>query len=385
MKLCYFVHDLGDAAVQRRVRMLREGGACVTLIGFRRAGSSRNCVSGVTVIELGQTEAARLSRRGVSVLAAWLRLGRVRGAMRDADIIIARQLETLVLAAAARHRFAPSAPIVFECLDIHRTMSGASISAAALRWVEGWLLRRCALLIVSSPAFVTHHFGQHRLLPPVRLVENKALGTDSPTPLVRRPRGCPQPWRIGWFGVLRCRRSLLLLIALVRAQQGRVEVVLRGRPAYTAIPDWNELTAGVPGLRYDGPYDGATELASLYTAVDFTWAIDFFEAGANSTWLLPNRLYEGGMHGSVPLAIGATETGHWLAARSAGVLLGEPLAEELAAFFANLTEARYTTLSVALPLGDVVHATADCKRLVADLEGAGQADRRSRVSTSMAA
>ena len=33
-KIVYFVHDLSDPSVHRRVRMLVAGGAAVTLIGF---------------------------------------------------------------------------------------------------------------------------------------------------------------------------------------------------------------------------------------------------------------------------------------------------------------------------------------------------------------
>ena len=36
MKFAYFVHDLTDPAVARRVRMLRVGGADPVVIGFRR-------------------------------------------------------------------------------------------------------------------------------------------------------------------------------------------------------------------------------------------------------------------------------------------------------------------------------------------------------------
>ena len=100
---------------------------------------------------------------------------------------------------------------------------------------------------------------------------------------------------------------------------------------------------------------------------------------------MPNRLYEGGLHGSVPLALCTTETGNWLAARDAGACFGEPLGERLAEFFTGLTEAGYRALSVALPLGDLVHDMAACRRLVADLGAVGQADRLSKVSPSMAA
>ncbi len=173
------------------------------------------------------------------------------------------------------------------------------------------------------------------------------------------------PWRIGWFGVIRCRRSLALLAAL--AQPGLVEVVIRGRPAPSAVPEFDRVVAATPGLTFLGGYDRGVDLARIYGAVDFTWAMDFFEADGSSDWLLPNRLYEGGLFGSVALALRSTQTGAWLAARQAGVLLDEPLERTLPAWFAELTPARYELASTAIPRQDVVCDTADCRQLVAEL------------------
>src|SRR6185312_12560894 len=121
--------------------------------------------------------------------------------------------------------------------------------------------------------------------------------------------------RIGWFGVIRCRRSLQLLANLVTALPGVVEVIIRGRPRRKVIPDFDRLLATTPGLSFLGEYDRHTELAALYGDVHFAWAVDFYEAGLNSDWLLPNRLYEGTLYGAVPLVLDSVETGRWLAVR----------------------------------------------------------------------
>jgi succinoglycan biosynthesis protein ExoL len=141
--------------------------------------------------------------------------------------------------------------------------------------------------------------------------------------------------------VLRCRRSLELLAGLARELPGHVSIELRGRPSRAAIPDFDALVAATPGMHFLGPYDRQRDLAEIYHDVHFAWAIDFYEAGANSQWLLPNRLYEGGLHGAVPIALASVETGRWLARRNAGVLLREPLAQELLRYFSALQIAAY--------------------------------------------
>lgn len=343
MHLVYLVHDLGDPAVLRRLDMLRPHLATAVVIGFHRAAAAPAEVAGWPAIGLGRTADARLGRRVLSVLRARMVLHRFRQHLAGATVIIARQLEMLVLARAARDRHAPDAVLAYECLDIHRLLAGRSLVGTVLRRLEGSLLRGTDLLIVSSPAFIRDHLAEAHgwRLPPVCLVENKVLRSELPVlpAPVARPGG--PPWRIGWFGVLRCRRSLHLLAGLAQRLPGRVVVELRGRPSRAAIPDFDAIVSAAPGLRFLGAYDRRNDLSDIYGAVHFTWAIDFYEAGANSRWLLPNRLYEGGLHGAVPIALATVETGRWLAERGAGMLLEEPLAAALLRSFSGLRPDAY--------------------------------------------
>ncbi len=374
MKVAYFVHDLADAAVRRRVRMLREGGAEVALTGFRRAPEPVADVEGIAPVDLGRTEDARLIRRVGSVLAATAG-ARWREVVSGADVVMARQLEMLVIAARARRQVAPAAPLVYECLDIHRLMASGGPAGAALRSLERRLIAHCALLVVSSGAFVREYFARvHPALPRVLLLENKILGCElgNAQPgrheTATRPPG--PPWRIGWFGVIRCARSLDLLAGLVRLLPGQIEVLIRGRIAPTAVPDFGRVLARTPGIQFGGTYDRRTELEQIYGQVHFTWAVDFYEAGANSNWLLPNRLYEGGLYGAVPIALASVETGRWLAARHAGLLLEEPPEPSLERSFACMTPERYAAAQrgmAQIPSADFIHGSADFAAFVAAL------------------
>ncbi|TIV45163.1 MAG: glycosyl transferase family 1, partial [Mesorhizobium sp.] len=84
--------------------------------------------------------------------------------------------------------------------------------------------------------------------------------------------------RIGWFGALRCRRSLELVADFTRRQAGRFEVVLRGRPALSEFPDFHGFVEAEPWLSFEGPYRNPEDMAAIYGQVHFSWAIDFFEA-----------------------------------------------------------------------------------------------------------
>ncbi len=345
MRLLYLVHDLDDAAVRRRRCFLRDGGAQISVVGFRRQkdGTSRPPSEGR---EIGRTWNGRLLRRIATALRAVMTADAWHGEVEDADVILARSLEMLLVAVLVRRRRGIRVPVVYECLDIHRMMTRDDAVGSVLRWLERRLLASCSLLVVSSPRFIDGYFLPYRQrFRRWTLLENKLLGSE----LASCPTAAGDlaavsagpPWRIGWFGIIRCRRSLHLLAALVRGSAGAVEVEIRGQPARDVMTDFDAVVASTPGLSFGGAYDRATDLPALYGRVHFNWAIDFYEDGLNSAWLLPNRLYEGSMFGSVPLALRAVETGRWLARHDCGILLDAPLDQSLADLFAGMTEAVY--------------------------------------------
>ena len=343
LRVLYLVHDLSDPAVLRRIAMLRQGGAQVTVGGFRRTATAPEDVGGAPAVDFGQTFNGNFLQRIASVLGSVIKLGRHRTLFESADIIIARNLEMLAIGVRGRALSSTPAPLVYESLDIHRLLLRTDKLGAMLRALEGWLSRRACLLITSSPAFIREYFEKRsRLRLPVLLIENKVFTLKPPVPAGNRQPG--PPWIIGWFGAIRCRKSLSVLRELVSRSEGTVKVVIRGRPSYDQMPDFDRLTGDTPGLSFVGPYKNPDDLPTMYRQVHFTWAIDMFEEGLNSSWLLPNRLYEGGLHGSVPLAQESVETGHRMAQLGIGIRFPAINAEALLEFFSHLTITQYQNL-----------------------------------------
>ncbi|MEH3038323.1 MAG: hypothetical protein PGN23_17795 [Sphingomonas adhaesiva] len=363
MKVAYLVHDLNDAAVRRRVALFEGAGHDVAVGGFHRDPHVPATIGKAPVTPLGRTEDGALAKRVLSVARHAALTGQVARLTRDADTIVARNLETLVLARRVRR---PAQRLVYECLDIHRLLLGGGAASRALHAIEGWALRGVALTVVSAPAFRDAYF-RDRLgyRGEVMLVENLVpCEADAPSPVIDPPP--PPPWVIGWFGMLRCRRSFDMLSEMARRANGRIEVVIAGRPSTDLFEDFAAMAQAAPHVTYLGGYTAA-DLPQLFGRIHFIWAIDYFEEGLNSTWLLPNRLYEGVAHGAVPLALRSVATGDWLAAHEAGVLLDDP-AREVPALIAGLDRDGYGRLRdrVAAIPADAMTMTPAQARAIAD-------------------
>ncbi|TIL29328.1 glycosyl transferase family 1 [Mesorhizobium sp.] len=375
LHVLYLVHDVSDPAVRRRIIMLKAGGAQVTLAGFRRTVSPIADVEGLRPIDLGATRDGRFAQRLAAVTKAAVSIGSKLGSMPRPDLIVARNLEMLALARRARSAFQATVPIVYECLDIHRLMLRDDLLGRAMRGAERYLARDVKLLVTSSPAFIDNYFKPFgQIAAPVELLENKyfELAAVSLDDRIAAEGPIPPPWRIGWFGALRCRRSLELLAEFSRRLEGRFEIILRGRPALSEFPDFHSFVESEPWLAFGGPYRNPEDMATIYREVHFSWVIDFFEQGLNSEWLLPNRLYEGCRFGAVPISMGHTETGRFLDQQGIGVLLPQATPEALEAALGELEEHRFGKLRARVLARNPrtwSHDRSDCRALVEKLRG----------------
>lgn len=379
MKLAYFVHDLADPAVARRVRMLQAGGADPLVLGFRRRAEAPRLVEGAPAVDLGRTYDARLAHRAAATLASALSAGALRDRLAGAEIFMARTLEMLSIAEAARRaaRRAARMParLIYECLDIHRLMLDSGPKGRMLRAIERGLMRRADLLVISSPAFVSAYFAPRQGLGrdlelATLLVENKVLELQPASVPPPPPPG--PPWRISWLGAIRCRKSLAILTELAARRPDLLEVRIHGRPAYTEFDDFEGRIAAAPNVQFGGAY-AASDLPRLYGEAHFAWAIDFMEAGLNSAWLLPNRLYEASRYGAAPIALRGVETGRYLERLGIGLPLEHP--GQLEGVLDDLTAVHYAEMRRKLamvPPETFVVGAEGCRRLVMRLARASE-------------
>lgn len=376
-RLLYLVHDLADPAVRRRTMMLQAGGASVSIAGFSRSQKSVSKIEGVDPIELGNTENGDFIQRAVAVAKSTLTIGKKFSHLTKPDVIIARNLEMLVIAVRLRSFFgSPKLKIVYECLDIHRLMLRKDVLGNALRGLEKHLLRQASLVITSSPGFVRNYFKPFAgVTQPIEIIENRHLELIDGSATDGHDAGMlPQtPWKIGWFGALRCKRSLEVLSQFTQQEQGNFRVVLRGIPSLDVFPDFHDFVNAQPFMSFAGRYKNPEDLSAIYQDVHFSWVIDLFESGQNSAWLLPNRLYEGCRFAAVPIAVKNTEIAEFLSAMKIGIPMEELSVSELSNALGTLTSDDFNAhrnAVTSLPRKTWVCNLKDCQNLVSKIAGA---------------
>ena len=374
MNILYFAHDIGDAAIWRRVEMLRIGSASVQLVGFQRG----NLTAPDGAIVLGRTYDGRFVARAAAVVRLLPVIGRRLSSLvskAPPDVVIARNLEMLALALSFARTFPANPPVVYELLDIHRLMLRQDSIGRLLRGIEARLLRRTEQIHVSSPGFIKNYLRvYHQDLPETLLLENKPLPTrETKNANLRLDPISPGQVSIGWFGILRCSWSLYVLDSITRAAPGRYRVILRGRPARDVLVDFDEVVDANPDIEFFGAYAWPDDLPAIYTDCDLAWLIDRFDKGLNSDWLLPNRLYEGARFSAVPVVLTGTQVADYVRSMGFGVQVCSADGPSVTAALSTLTDndiAAERKKLTDIPNSVWEAGTEDCTRLIGHLQNA---------------
>jgi succinoglycan biosynthesis protein ExoL len=368
-RVVFFAFDIAEAAQIRRIESIRSLGHEVASVSFRRDNMNARFVPDWPDLPLGPSSNRRYLLRIWRLMRAILRVWRHREIVRGSDVWIARNIDMALLALAMRRLAGPrEVRLVYECLDIHGLFTRADALGAGMRWVEQRVLSASDLVILSSPGFLRGYFEPvQRIATPVALLENKLwTGTDAlPRPVQPPPRKPGAPLVLGWVGSLRCARSLAILAGVARHFGPRIEIRCHGNVHAHALPEFDAVLAAHRNIRRMGAYRYPEDLAAIYAGCDAVWAQDLWQAGGNSDWLLPNRIYEASYFGCPSIAVEGTETGR----KVAGDGLGFTIPEASAGALATLLEALGPDRLRAVSSGLLARPAADFRLTPGELAG----------------
>lgn len=347
LRIIYVAPDCTDSAVRKRAHGFVSLGVELLSFSFRRTRYDVDYVPDWPNVELGKTTERRLAARILMLSRALCIIYANRRSWREATILYVRNLDLALLAILGKVITRCRAPLVFEVLDVHPQLVQRGARAALLRWLERRVLHHCELLVVSSPAFLKSYFRPiQRYTGRAFLLENKwprkNVWTDNRKLPYELNDHLPV-WTIGWFGNLRCPRSLEILTELADALPDRVTIYMRGCASLLGEQRLLRAIDSRPNMLFGGAYKAPEEFATIHAKIHFNWCVDLSD-GDNSLWLLPNRLYEGGYFGIPAIAVASHETGRVVRQRRLGITLTSPFATHLKDLLVEMTSEQYRRL-----------------------------------------
>ena len=306
-KIAYFAGDATNPTVRLRIRSFIKQGAEVVGFTFRRDKFHRDFVPFWENVPLGQTTDRNYLRRLLSNMVGFFRIIANRKQLSDTDIMYARLFDAAFLAMLVRGLLRPSARLVYEIEDVQAVFFRKTIVGRIFRFLERRILANADLVVVPSPGFVDGYLEPFQTYDgPVFLLENRIQLDEVPSGSEHRPKAVKwkeiqDRWVIGWFGTLRCEKSMRYLEEIAERMGEKVLIYTRGHPTETGLERYLEIVNRHPNWIYEGEYTMPEDLEELYGQVHFTWCMDFLDEGGNSNLLLACRMYHGGYFGSVPI------------------------------------------------------------------------------------
>lgn len=293
VRFVFILPVVGDARQSLRIKLLKREGVREDIFAFRRAYYDSSLESARLKV-LGTLRHGRYLRRMFAYLTA---IGTIRRGVREADAVYVYGLDLAVLAWISSRMLRPGPKLVLELLDIRGILTKRGILPSMARALQGFIIPRVDMLIVPTEAFVSEYLRKVVGVKVRRwmVIENKLDADSIPERTTERGRSGQVrkdgSIKIGYFGLLRCDRSLDVLMSLAARGGGDYTIDLRG---FIMTPGYSEETLRERNyVTYGGPYKGDSELPELYNRVDMVWACYPFGEGrvGNWIWARTNRFY----------------------------------------------------------------------------------------------
>ncbi len=290
MKIAFLLPVVSQVRYQKRVMSLERLGVEPKILSFER-----KYYQGVPwpqgYISLGRIQHGHYWRRLPRIIMA---IPIVRRTAADADVLYAFGLDTLLLAHLAIIFTRQKPKVVYEVGDIRSILVKKNFLGRSLRAVERFLVRRSSLIVVTSHAYINEYFLKIQRLEGVRyhVIENKLTNfNDLPITLDSSlDKRDHDEIRIGYFGLIRCRRSWEVLKKIALRGNGKFRVVIRGILSESLMDLHSEMTQ-TRFVEFGGPYISPDDLPAMYGSIDLAW-IAHFANETNIKWSRVNRFYE---------------------------------------------------------------------------------------------
>jgi succinoglycan biosynthesis protein ExoL len=239
-----------------------------------------------------------------------------RRALKEYDCIFAFNWEMAMLAIIAFWGKRDRPAIILQMLDIRPIMMGAGPLSKLFRFTERRVLARIDLLCLLSRFYLDRYYlpVQGYRKRPFFILENKMYEDASLIEESRKTSGHSRSGgiEIGYFGLIRCRKSCEILKQAVLQGEGKLKLYLRGISLEDG-PDLEEYSAGCDDIVYEGEFQPSRESAGMFSRVDLAWIASPYKddrrVRSDWRWKRVNRFYQSCFFGKPMIAWKDTDDG----------------------------------------------------------------------------
>lgn len=288
MKIVLLVPALSSVDGQNRLLELEKLGVECQVAGFKRKYYPGK-EWGREVKSLGYIEHVNYFKRLKVLIKA---LPAIRKISRGSSYVYTFSFDILLISYLSLIGMRNKPAFVHDVSDIRPVFIGKHLPAKGLRWLERFLLRRVKVVVVTSQAYVSEYFHKIQKLYGVtfHLIENKLNPGTSPEPSEHPARlnKTENSFTIGYFGLIRCERSLQVLLEAATRFQGRISVMIRG--VFLGTESYQKSIEEHPFMSYGGPYVAPDDLREIHDEVDLSWLVHA-HSSENTKWSRIFRFY----------------------------------------------------------------------------------------------
>ena len=294
MEITFLLSSTIHARFIKRIEILKRLVDEIQVYAFVRKGTYPGKKIDFEMNTLGQITHVSYFRRLVHLIRS---LNKIRRAVKKTNVIYAFGLDMLFLGWLSKKlNFSNKIKLLYEVGDIREILIGNKLVNKLTRYFERFLLRDVSVLIITSPAFYTEYYYKIQRIKSIKyhVLENKL---DSDIMSAVQPQEIDEKnnevFTIGYFGVLRCARTLEILKILAEKGQGKIKIYLRGLPGIRTKKAYSALVA-TKGVANEGMYVVPDDLFKMYNAVDMVWACYPYQGEEISNWCWAKtiRFYE---------------------------------------------------------------------------------------------
>lgn len=319
MKIIYILQVSSHARYWRRIDKLESLGVKSVVYAFERENFYKGTKERRQYKSLGNIQRENYKKRLFPIIKSVLI---IRKEIKEIDVVYTFGLDTFIIGWLATLFKRNKPKFVYEVGDIRAVFTKKGLISKFFRNAEKFILKRTDLLVVTSEAYIHGYFKGIQRFNKLNyhVIENKPeLGLDVAN--VNIQKKVNGKIRIGYFGVLRCPRSLEILKELIKRHGDKFELYIRGIVA-EGKDIINELRV-MDNVKIEGEYKVPDDLPSMYNEIDIIWACYPYKGKevGNWMWAKTTRFYEACYFKKPMITLEGTQDSHYVKEKGIGIVL----------------------------------------------------------------